>query len=244
MATQNSVNWSNWFFLNIPGIIFKQAFGSNLTTGDTDIYTVPTWKKAFIASAIRAYNPSAWSITYFSQIKVSWVYYRLSANTTLTTWTGGAASGPTNWILLNAWESISTNTATTNWLNINYTIFEFSNNAPIYRYSNLALSNWDNTIYTVPAWKTANFFLQSVWDTTSGVAIANNTWWALNYILYSVPNWWAAWSTNQLYPATSISDKTSSWLTIASCLNAWDFIVVNASAWTAWQVAWMTVFEI
>ncbi len=229
----------------LTGATPKRAVGSNLSTGNTDIYTCPTGKRAYIGNVVRAYNPSAGSITYFTQIKVSGTYYRIGASATLTTGTGGSSGAPSSVIVLEAGESLSINTATTSGLNVAYDVFEYSNTVPLYTSKILALSNGSNTLYTVPLGKSAvTMGSTGIALSTLSLTVCNNSGGSLNYIVYNVPSGGSAGSTNQLYPSTAIADDVATTFNVGPTLETGDFIVVNTSAGTATQTAWITVFEI
>lgn len=234
------------FWIPLTGAQHIRIFGSNLTTWDTDLYTCPASKRTFIYPVLSAYNWSAWSITYYPELKVWGTYYRLGSSATLTTWTRGTSWAILWWgIVLEAWEKFSVNTATTNWLNIAFIWIEYDDTNPVFVKKILALANGNNTLYTVPAWKTASpVHSQNIWQTAASVVVLNGTAGSLNYILYSVPNWWSPDSTNQLYPSTATGAWALGNYTSTSSLNTWDSIVINTSSWNAWQSAWINIVEI
>jgi hypothetical protein len=67
MAVQNSIGGGSFIYPQLTGVKFLNAFGSNLSTGDNDLYTVPTGKKALVCSAGRAYNQSGGNIIELEQ---------------------------------------------------------------------------------------------------------------------------------------------------------------------------------
>src|SRR4051794_16203884 len=104
MQSNNTIN--GWPF-GIPPLLgakYVPLSGLNLSTGNTDLYTVPSGRKCLILAVPgRQYNTSAGSIVFFMQVKVSGTYYRLTSNTTsvtLTSSSNGAVS--TVPIVLNA----------------------------------------------------------------------------------------------------------------------------------------------
>lgn len=244
MVTQNSTNSIvSWLFQQLTWVKYVRCFGSNLPTWDNDLYTVPAGKKAMVMPNGRAYNPSVGSITHTAEIKVSGSYYKLCTPATLTTWTWAAISWPIGGIVISAGESFSVNTTTTAWLNYTIWILEFDATNSLSTYRVLALSNWDNTIYTCWTWLTA-YPLSITAVANNNLNVCNNSWWARSYTVYSVPSGWAAGTTNQLYPASNHNDATWTSYGLWWYLSAWDFIVLNTNDGTAWQVAWINVFEI
>lgn len=240
---QNSIWWGTfWSLSQLTWVKFIRAFGSNLATGDYDFYTVPAGKRACILGWVRAYNWSAGTIGFYLQIKVSASYYKVWADQSLSTLTAG-----TTWLVspmcIEAWESFSINTSTTSWLNIWVPIIEFDATSALYTPRILALANWDNTLYTVPAWKSACISNINAVNNIL-IWICNDSWSTRSYTIYNVPSWWSPWATNIVVPATNASDNTAATYAVGSYLATWDFIVVNSNSGTAWQVAWVNIFEV
>lgn len=245
MATQNAIGGGTFFYYpQLTGVSYPRVWGSNLATGDNDLYTVPTGKKTIIHSGgMRAYNPSAGSITYYSEIKVSGSYYRTGAGVTLTTGVGENTSGLVQGILLNAGESFSVNTATTAGLNILYSAIEFDASNPVYGGRSLALASGDNTILTVSAGKTVFFPFNLTAASHLQIGIFNASGASRNYVLYNVPSGGSAGTTNQIFPTTAVADVTASSFTHGGTMNAGDFLVLNSNDGTAGQVTWCIYFE-
>lgn len=225
--------------------IYVPIVGANLATGDTDLYTVPAGKSAFISFQFRAYNTSLGNIDTYLEIKVSGTYYRISSTTTLLTVTGATLTIGLG-IVLNAGESFSINTATNTGLNVRGEAFQFDvGDTSIATARILALANGNNTLFTAPANKTCHllFSVQLANSSIANVAVANNSGGALNYYVNQVPSGGSVGTSNQLYPATSIADKTLSTFSVGSAMSAGDFINVNTSAGTAGQIAWVTYYQ-
>lgn len=239
-------------FNGLPAAMRDAAYvpivGANLATGNTDLYTVPTGKKTLVSPFARAYNPSAGTITFYTQIKVSGVYYRISADAGPTAGTGnnhdfGAA------IILNAGESLAINCATTAGLNIRYNAIEFdATDTRLQGARVLALANGNNTLLTVAAGKSAvgvgglNALIGSNVPYIGVVRILNSTGGSLNYYANVVPSGGSVGSTNQLYPATAIGAATGSSMVTVPTMAAGDFVNINASG--AGGTAWVTYYQI
>lgn len=229
----------------LQNLKYVPLVGANLALGNTDLYTVPTGRKALIPSIARVYNPSAGSITYFAQIKVGGTYYRANSSTTaLATLTAGS-SFLAQGIILNAGESVAINCATTAGLNLRGYVLEFdAADTRMMCARILALASGDNTLLTVPAG--AGVLLATIGinlvNLGGAVMIVNDSGGSLNYYINVVPSGGAVGSTNQLYPATAIADKASTALNGGSALVAGDFINVNASG--PGGLAWIVYYQI
>lgn len=229
-------------------LIYVPGVGSNLATGDTDLYTVPAGKKALIAPLARAYNGSGGTITFYTQIKVSSTYYRISADSAPTTGTGanhdfGAA------IILNAGESLAINCATTAGLNIRYNILEFdATDARLQGARVLALASGNNTLLTVAAAKSAvgvgglNALIGANVPSVGVVRVLNSSGGPLDYYTHVVPSGGSVGSTNRLYPATTVAAAAGTTLLTIPTMTAGDFVNVNASG--AGGTAWATYYQI
>lgn len=238
------------FFGGMPaalqGLKYVPIVGSNLSIGDTDLYTVPTGRSALVVNQARLYNPSAGTITWFPELKVGGTYYRLLSGVTLTTGTGGTSGGASA-IVLGAGETLAADAATTAGLNLRMQAWEFdASDTRLATSRNLALASGDNTIYTVPAGESAVLLSNSPTGMNAGVVnVVNATGGSLNYFVNVVPSGGTVGSTNQLYPATAAADKTSLQFQAVVTLAAGDFVSVNSSGVDAGrhQIAWVTYYQ-
>lgn len=229
----------------IADTTYQPIVGANLAIETTDLYTVPTGKKAAISTIWRLYNPSAGSIDVYLAIKVSGTYYRWSVTTTLAAGVGATPAAPTNVIVLNAGESVAVTTATTAGANVRMTAWEFdSTETRIATARILGLSNGNNTLFTVPANKTAQLIGANPSAQSGNIGIVNDSGGALNYYINAVPSGGSVSTQNQLYPATSLADKGLVGMLPGSTFTAGDFLNVNTSAGTAGQWAYVTYYLI
>lgn len=235
----------------LSGCKFPSGFGFGLAANaTTDLYTAPTGKRAIIFVPYGA-NGSATpaGMTYQSKIKSGGNYYNIGASGTsnqnqlLLT-----LSQP---IILEPGESASVNFAagSTTSNTYGFPILEFDSNIPLKTAKILSVINGNNTVYTCPT-NTKAFIL----DTTMGMG--NGT--ALGQLYYS--NSSGSSITRQWYivnsggsPGTSNSTSLSASIstgnvdvagTSCSCLNAGDAIVINTSASTTTQIAWVNIMEV
>lgn len=232
-----------------PGSKALKVFGSNLPTGDNDLYTVPASKRAIIYGNV-GYNPSAGTITWFPQVKISGTYYKIGASSNLSTGAGTGANFAVSSVvpyILEVGEIFSINTTTTAGLNIWFRAIEFSDTYPLSSKKIVALANGDNTLYTCA---NAQGAILPVVVNSAGAQVAaqiyvmNSSGATRTYIAYLVPVAGSAGSTNQLIPATAVNNGVlSTLLACNSHLDNGDFIVLNTNSGTAGQFAWINIFE-
>jgi len=241
---QNSLNNAQYGLRQLSSIAdYVSAFAS-VNTGDTDLYTVPTGKKAIIATRT-LYNSSAGNITYYFQIKVSSTYYPISAATLLASGADSSSPSIPGSIVLGAGESIAVNTVTNNGLNIWMKVIEFDATFAGVKTSRiLNLANGDNTLYTVPSGKTA-LILGTNLDISPGTLnLSNRSGAARNITVYIVPSGGSAGTTNQIFQTTAVGSGALQQFTMNVSMDSGDFIVVNTNSGTAGQHAYVTYMEI
>ena len=229
---------------------YVPIFGSNLGTGDHDLYTVPVGRQALVDRVQTLYNiaGSGGSIVYFPEIKVSGTYYRVGANVTAADGAAGSSSMTTA-IVLGAGETFACNTATTAGLNVRGGVWEFdADDTRLFTARKLGLASGDNLLYTCPAGKTVAFIqgAEFVTSMSSSVQVCNNTGGSLNYYLNVVPSGGSVGPTNRLGPATAVADKANTAFNGAQPLSPGDFISVNASGPDAGghHIAWVTGYQL
>lgn len=236
--------------VSLPSGIFKRIFGSNLALGDNDIYTVPTGKRALIGQPV-AYNASAGTIAWFTEIKVSGTYYRLGPTTSSTTLLGSATSNNAG-IILEAGEIIAVNLATTAGLNVQFPVIEFDASASLKSVKVLGPATGDNTLYTCPAGKSAVVLSQVgaiPLDAIVGTGLSGSIYFCCdaggtrNVKIFSVASGGASATTNQLSGATGFGASTRGTLGFNGALGAGDFLVVNVDVGNAAQITWANILE-
>lgn len=249
---ENDRGWQQFFGglgPSLRGLVYVPVVGSNLPTGNNDLYTVPARRKALIMPGARIYNPSGGNIDSYLELKVGASYYRLSGTTTLTTGTGANAVGAGDAMVLGPGESIAVNCATTAGLNIRMSALEFdASDTRLATARILALASGDNTLYTCPLDKTAALLAPGgnggLIDNFNGEQIiVNDSGGSLNYYTHVVPRGGAAGSTNQLYPATAVADKAIGGFRSYATLGPGESLHVNSSGAGAGQTTWITYYE-
>ncbi len=232
--------------------IMKRVFGSNLSTGDTDLYTVPTGRRAFIGN-LQFHNPSAGTIGFYMEIKVSGTYYRISS---VSSANAGLSNNNFNagGIYLEAGESLSINTTTTAGLNASIAVVEMDATSPVKSAKLTGASTGHNTLYTCPAGKSAYVTGQG---SGMGMGMGNPNVFAglLNFVsdgggtravtTYLVPSGGSAGTTNQMMASANVSANVrSSALIFNATLGVGDFVDFNVDTGAATQLAWVNIIEI
>lgn len=228
-------------FLGLTGVKFPTAFGSNLATGDTTLYTAPASKRALVFG-YNVYNTSGGNITWSLNASISGTKYRLTPDATTTT---GAATDDSNtpFFVLEPAELLVITTATNSGLNAWARIIEYDSSVNLFSARKLAPANGDNTVYTVTAAKTG-LVLGS--PNTGGPLLnnANGTLGSLNVTSYIVPSGGAAGATNQFRALVAVAAGAVGQQQVKASMAAGDFIVANWSgANAAPGISWITVAE-
>lgn len=228
----------------LTGAKYVNVHQGGITTGDTDLYTCPSGKKA-VVSAYNAYNASGvGNISFYFSLKRSSVYYRLNGNTTLPNASRTSSGVVPRAIVLEAGDGISVNTATNNGFNVWMSVIEFDDTSSLKSSVILSLASGDNTLYTVPASHSALIVSQGIYPgSNAGLSVSNSSGGAVNITPYIVNSGGSKDTTNIFYPATSVADVSSTEFILNTCLDAGDFIVINTDT-ASNQTAWVTYYEI
>ena len=230
---------------NVPltGCSYPQIIGSNLSTGNNDLYTVPSGKRLAIYGS-NLYNTSIGNIVWYMTAKISGTYYRLVTNSTAST--GAVSAGGAVTFILEAGEILSVNTATNNGANVNVRAVLFDDSIPIYSSRLLALAVGDNTVYTVPSGKSAiliNALMGIDQGNSNSFFYVNSSGGARTIYWHVVPTGQAVGSGYQMTASASVNDATRSTLQGTVSLTDGDFVNINTDANTATQIAWVNVME-
>lgn len=231
---------------------FIRVAGSNLSIGTTDLYTVPTGRRALIQGCTGVATGGG-AVTVASQFKIGGTYYPIanstaSVGTTLQTSLGGF---PGN--VLEATDIVSIVTSVNNGLNMYCAVVEFDNTSALRGIRQIGLSTGDNTIYTVPAGKTATFTQLTNSTTLSAnnsgsIKICNDAGGTHTFAVNNVPSGGSPASTNLMgagstLVASNCGTNTTGGTTAFYTLAAGDFISVNSSAGNAAQTVLIPVIE-
>lgn len=144
-----------YFYGELYDSVFIRGITPDLAIGDNDIYVVPTDRSALITGS-RIWNDSGGSVTAFAELKHSGTYYRISNSATIANGAGSSAvTIAGGGIIISAGDSFAINAATTAGANALYSIIEFADQSQLKSSFLFGTSSGDNTLYTVPADKTA-----------------------------------------------------------------------------------------
>lgn len=226
----------------LPGSRPVTIQGSNLSTGDTDLYTCPTGKRCYVGQSI-TYNESGSNIPRVVKVKVSGSYYPLT--TALTVNNGFQGTATVIGYVLEAGESLSVTTTVANGLNIIFEAVEFDATAPLKSVKVIGLTTGDNTIYTCPSGKRATLLPASclLGGNLNRLSFVNDAGGSHSWYYHMVPSGQAVGSAYKFQSATAVSASTLSILGLAGQLAPGDFINVNISAGAATQIVWANLWE-
>jgi hypothetical protein len=248
MATNNTLNnifKSMWGTPTLTGLSFPSCYQSQLPIAVNDVYTAPAGKRAFIYN-LRVFNSGGSLSRATTFFKSGGNYYQVAAIQSFNATTGGyLLSYP---LILEPGESIAVQANNTG-LNVWGDIIQYDSTTGPKMVSVLALANGNNTIYTVPAGKTAMIlpvngsYNQQI---LPNIRIFNSSGGTRTYTMYFVPSGGSPGSTNQCTIAKTAA--TSNYLSLSSgfssTLAAGDFVVINTDSGTASQYAFLLVQEI
>lgn len=229
----------------ITNPLFVRVTGSNLPTGNNDIYTVATGKRLCVGQ-MTAFNSGAGSSTYFPELKVGSTYYQLA--TVSASLASQSTSSATVGLCFDATDTLSLNLATTAGLNVQFAAILFDNTVSLKSVRLLGLATGTgNTLYTVAVGKTA-ILLPSAESAIpfvpgSGTIAVISDGSSRNWSLYNVPFGSTPATANQIQGPTSVPANTRNNPAFPASLSSGDFIAVGIDTGNAAQVAWINVIE-
>jgi hypothetical protein len=211
----------------LPGTKFVSAFVSNAGSGNVDLYTCPSGKRAMV-NLVTVFNTAGTSTNVYPAIYVSGTYYKFGSTLANGSNAIGTIVSSIRSIILEAGERLAINTSQAG-INVWPNIVEFDNTVGIKTAKVLNPSSGNNTLYT----SAAKF---QYFNNSGGAAV---TAW------YSVPFGGSAGSSNVIGTEASLSSGSNQLRLFGSCvLTPGDFIVFNTSTGTAGQIAWANVWEV
>ncbi len=230
----------------IPNGVAK-AVAANITAGaaNTDLYTVPSGKRAYWNGCV-AYNAAAGTSVFFPETKIAGTYFRVAGNTSLAASTGFTQVNGS--IILEATEtaSINSDAGSTN-LNITCNLIEFDDTAKILTKKVTSLTSGDNTLYQVPAGKSAILLtdgLQLPWFRANQGNVCNivvsDSGASRNWFLKYTPS---GGSIRQISQSTAVGASAPG--TLGGCITmaSQDTLTVNVNTAASGQIAWVNVLE-
>lgn len=224
---------------------FPSSFSHFLATGTIDLYTAPSNRRAAIFPSYGANGDgSPATVTSQPQFKSGGTYYPLAIQSSTTQ--NSLIASPSLQIILEPGEICSVTVGTTaSALNYGFPILEFDSSSTFRTVKLLSLSSGNNTLYTCPA-NTKAFILDSnlaIGTTNGQINYYNASGGSLTVQAYIVNSGGSQGTTNSTSTAASVGTGAFQAFLTSSNLNAGDFIVINTSAATATQVAWVNILE-
>jgi hypothetical protein len=209
----------------------------NLSSGVTDIYTVPANYK-FVGTVAGVTTNAPNNSTLY--LKRSATYYRIaSGNTTLsqTALANIHASG----FVFDAADSLSVSNVSAG-ANMFVSGFLVPSSVPMASVSEFALDNTIKTLYTVPASTTVYFGYPTGMSLLLTLQIVNYSGASCTYKVYIVPNGGSPLTSNLAVNDASIANAASASYSLPFG-NPGDSIQIQSSSSTAGQVATMFIYE-
>jgi hypothetical protein len=233
------------YFGYLTNVTYPPAYALSIGTGDIDIYTVPANRKAYAMTATVS-NSSGSNIVALPEVKIGASYFPLAGlGVTSVTLTYGTAIATINPIILNATEKLSVNTNGSG-LSIWYKVIEFDASNPLVSARITSFSVGDNTLYTVTAAKTVEFFNEQLGIALTSAPVAftyvNRSGTTRTVNAYAVPSGGSTANQNSIFQGT-VSNNNQKVQIHPGNLSPGDFIVLNVDANTATQFAWVNYVE-
>jgi len=230
-----------------PGQKYPSVYVSNSISGDNDLYTVPTGKKAVVFDYV-ATNNTGGTIAHYPQIKISGTYYRIGATQSDTAALGhnygmtGSRGAP---IVLNAGETFAINSNAVDlaiWANI----IEFDDTSPLARADIKTWSVGNNSLFTVPTGKTVSFGIPGLASSNqpavnvTGLLYVNNSGSSRTLsAIYLLPSGGSVGNQNQFAAPGTVSDKAIFSKYFHGNLAPGDQIILVVDSAAAGQFAWI-----
>ena len=233
MSIQNNINGGVFGTEGyITGVKYPSVFGSDLAIGDTDLYTAPAGKSAIIIGYTTYAQPAA-AVDYYLEVKSGGTYYRLTGTVTATS--AGASTNMTGTVIINAGESFSINAATNIGLNIWLRVIEFSTESNFKSANFFGLQSGNNTVYTVPAGKSA-ISINPSFGVDAGILLSNVSGGTRVYNITI--------SGNDMTAAENTGNNAVRTNSYVFSMTAAQTVVVSSNSSAGTQAAFLSVIEI
>jgi len=224
---------------NASSFQFVSLVASNVPSGNLDLYTVPAGFRGTYLAATFGGSTNATTITYYPTVLTNGTRWRISSNSTITT---NSLSTFTTTFVYDANETVAWNFNNTG-LNLHALFMVWPTNIPIYSSKVFNPGAGNNTVYTVPAGKTAlpvgtssigSQFLLPTYVNDSGVT--RTTIWYFATTGQAIDQL-------TLFRNAQVGNLSISQLQITP-LASGSSITLNLDAGTTSQIVWVSVFEI
>lgn len=233
-------------YLPLASAKFTYGVGTNLATGNNNLYTCPTSKRAFVTQAAITYNNSGVGnivCTPYVQFGGAGTRYRITTDFTILNATGG--TNGQGGIVLEAGDILGITTTTNNGLNIMWSIIEYPATIKVYSSIKKDPASGNNTIYTCPA-STVAIILSGATFSGSDLILINGTGGGLDFYWNIVPSGGSVGTGNQFVNPVTLAANNSrrSLMSQSITLASGDFINTNWSGANSGGLTYVTVFEI
>jgi len=227
------------FYAYMTNITYPASYAISMGAGDTDLYTVPVGRKAYVFDLMTS-NGTAGAIDQYPEVKLAGVYYPIYQKVTDNAHTYGEHACGT--VVLVAGEKASIHTSGAG-LSAWFKVTEFDDSSPLARAELKSFAAGDNVLYTVPAGKTVEFQpgRLDVLPQTATFKYTNFSGAPRTLTAYHVPFGSSPSTANQTATVT-VNDQLFTQNVIFS-LSPGDFIDVNVDAGTATQYCWVNYIE-
>lgn len=232
-------DWATTY--NFPGTVFNLIV-TNIGTGETDIYTVPADNRMVpVALLTLSTNVTGFGVS----VKTNGIYYSLVGLSTFAASQNSTATFPA--FAFEPTETMAIKNGTTNAITVNLIGYLFPDTVPIRTYRNLALSNGDNLLYTVPVGKRAIAFPGSAGVRSPNIQVSiiygNYTAGSRDPYFAIVPNGYSLEEKFFLHGTTTTSSNNFRSFGLQA-LFAGDSVYVRTDSSDTNQVAYITVQEL
>jgi len=210
-------------------------------TGDVDLYTVPTGRAAIFGGMNIWNNACGSATTAFAEVKIGSTYYQISAlktpasnaNSTINSIGYVAAAG----------QKLAINNTVNACVTVSAQVIEFDAGSNIKSAVLTTLAAGYNTLYTVPAGKSAILVDTTLAETSGTISYSNNSGTTRAIVASNVVSGGTASAANQIQASQNITNTSFGTISAVVTMGAGDFISFNTDANTAIQFAWVTLVE-
>ena len=236
------------FGINLTGAKYINVLGGSLATGNSDLYTTPSNKRAFVLGTTTSYQASGGNIVAFLQFKTAGgTYYQIGAAQTISTGTTNLTVGiqGSTGFVLEPNEIISVNTTTNPGLNMRFSVIEFDSTNSFHSPRILIPASGDNTVYTVPIGKSAFIYGTATDGFTGGNSLVffNSSGGSITIHWNIVPNGGSAGSTNEITASASVTNASGNATATPMALGSGDFVSINLGSTGTASLAWINAVE-
>ena len=227
----------------LPNVKYVSGYANLTSTGATSLYTVPSNRRAAILGC-SFYNNSGSSSTVQITVNVAGAGTLYPLTVTSAPGNSTASEKAVNAIYVGEATDQFEVSTTQQPVNVWCRIIEFDTTSPLKTVKITSFAASDNTVYTVPANKTA----VPVWFAENGQSMlpatySNISGGAITVHGNFVPSGSSPGSTNQYTVGASTNSGSVSSFNTPPTMNTGDFFSINSGSSNSGQLGWITVIE-